>query len=274
MKQLLFFLLLFSRFYLPAQQDAWVFFKDKPQAKTFLENPTSMLSQHALERRRNQSIAITLSDVPLDNTYYQYLKSEKGIVLLAKSKWLNAVHVRGTEDAIAGLQTNFSFINRIEFADKTLNKKPFSGQVKPTSTNQNKFGNMTLGFDYGNATEQITMIKANVLHAQDLTGSGIRIAIMDAGFPNVNTLNAFERLRRQEKLLGGYNFVERKEDFYTGHQHGTNVLSDIAGYVEGEFIGTAPDASFYLFITEDVANETPLEESLWVEAAEKADSLV
>jgi subtilisin family serine protease len=38
-------------------------------------------------------------------------------------------------------------------------------------------------------------------------------------------------------------------------------------------VGTAPDASYYLFITEDDTSENPVEESLWVEAAEKADSL-
>jgi hypothetical protein len=37
---------------------------------------------------------------------------------------------------------------------------------------------------------------------------------------------------------------------------------------EGKLVGTAPDAS-YLFITEDVRSENPVEESLWVEAAEK-----
>jgi hypothetical protein len=34
-------------------------------------------------------------------------------------------------------------------------------------------------------------------------------------------------------------------------------------------VGTAPDASYYLFITEDDTSENPVEESLWVEAAEK-----
>jgi hypothetical protein len=46
----------------------------------------------------------------------------------------------------------------------------------------------------------------------------------------------------------------------------------MGGYTEGKLVGTAPDASYYLFITEDVS-ENPVEESLWVEAAEKADSL-
>ena len=47
----------------------------------------------------------------------------------------------------------------------------------------------------------------------------------------------------------------------------------MAGYVEGSYVGTAPDASYYLFRTENAPDENPVEESLWVEAAERADSL-
>jgi hypothetical protein len=60
---------------------------------------------------------------------------------------------------------------------------------------------------------------------------------------------------------------------YTADSHGTLVLSTMGGYKENSLVGTAPDASYYLFITEDVASENPVEESLWVEAAERADSL-
>ena len=48
---------------------------------------------------------------------------------------------------------------------------------------------------------------------------------------------------------------------------------EIAGYIENEFYGTAIDAEFYLFRTEDVSSENPIEESYWVEAMERADSL-
>jgi subtilisin family serine protease len=71
--------------------------------------------------------------------------------------------------------------------------------------------------------------------------------------------------------LGGYNYVE--PNVYTADSHGTLVLSTMGGYKENSLVGTAPDASYYLFITEDVASENPVEESLWVEAAERADSL-
>ncbi len=108
---------------------------------------------------------------------------------------------------------------------------------------------------------------------EGLTGDNQIIAIIDAGFPNVNTLDAFQRIRDNNQILGGYNFADRNTDFYTRSSHGTHVLSSIAGYLEDEYVGTAPDAKFYLFISEISESETVLEESLWVEAAERADSL-
>ncbi|MDP5093267.1 MAG: S8 family serine peptidase, partial [Polaribacter sp.] len=92
-------------------------------------------------------------------------------------------------------------------------------------------------------------------------------------FPNVNTLPAFQRIRDNNQILGGYNFADRNLNFYTRDSHGTHVLSTIAGFIENQFVGTAPDAKFYLFISEIEETETVLEETLWVEAAEKADSL-
>ena len=75
------------------------------------------------------------------------------------------------------------------------------------------------------------------------------------------------------QILGGYDFVNRNDNFYTGDDHGTKVLSTMGGYKENALIGTAPDASYYLFITEYDPTENPVEESYWVEAAEKADAL-
>lgn len=51
------------------------------------------------------------------------------------------------------------------------------------------------------------------------------------------------------------------------------VLSCMGGNVQGSLIETAPDASFYLFRTEDVSSEYLIEEDNWAAAAEYADSL-
>ena len=119
------------------------------------------------------------------------------------------------------------------------------------------------------------MFNGDKLHVAGFTGTGITIAVLDAGFPNVNIMSSFERLRNAGNLLDDYDFVNRDDDVYTNtvSNHGTLVLSDMAAYVENQFVGAAPDASYYLFITEDGDSEDPVEESYWVEAAERADSL-
>ncbi len=73
--------------------------------------------------------------------------------------------------------------------------------------------------------------------------------------------------------LGGYNYVAQNTDVFSANSHGTMTLSCMVGYVNGQLVGTAPDAQYYLFITEDVSSENPVEESYWVEAAEAADRL-
>ncbi|WP_343330068.1 S8 family serine peptidase [Polaribacter staleyi] len=273
MKKLLLFLFFTTFFQLTAQEDVWVFLKDKPNQTTYLENPLTMLTQRALDRRNRLNIPLDVKDVPVDENYYTQLKNDVNITVLAKSKWLNAIHVQGNVVALNNLMSAYSFIDHLEFANKSLNLNPKLKGKAITPNHYNKFNKTLSDVVYGAADNQIKMLHGDFLHAQGLTGEGQIIAIIDAGFPNVNTLDAFKRIRDNNQILGGYDFVERSEEFYAGDSHGTHVLSTIGGYLENQFVGTAPDASFYLFRTENAPIEVPLEESLWVEAAERADSL-
>lgn len=271
MKKILFFVFLLSlQVSFAQEEDAWVFFKDKPNAQHFLSNPLEMLSQRAIDRRNKQNISFDEKDVPIHNTYYNQIKSVNGIAVLAKSKWLNALHIKGSLNDINSLKQQYFFISKIEFANKSLNNKAVEINYDKS---ESKFREAFTEFNYGEAYNQINMLNGDFIHKKGFTGEGIIIALMDAGYPNVNTLPGFKRLRDNNRILGGYDFVSRDDNFYKGYRHGTLVLSAIAGYKDGIFVGTAPDASFYLFITENATYETPLEESLWVEAAEKADSL-
>jgi hypothetical protein len=63
-----------------------------------------MLSKRALERRANQNIAIDLKRFHYSGLY----KSDKiysGITVMAKSKWMNALHIRGNQ--------GYKFVKRI-----------------------------------------------------------------------------------------------------------------------------------------------------------------
>lgn len=272
MKKLCIFLLVFTSATVFSQvQDAWVYFNAKPNAQLYIDSPLIMLSQSALDRRTTQKIVIDSKDIPIEKSYVNQVKTVSGISVMAKSKWLNSIHVRGTQAVINSLKT-FSFVDKIDFADKSLNIAGKIAKVKKIRTSD-KSNKTKIDYAYGTSANQIQMLNGQQLHQQNYTGSGKIIAVLDAGFPGVNTVQPFQRLRDNKKILGGYNFVLRNPDFYTGVSHGTSVLSTMGGYKEGSLVGTAPDASYYLFVTEDDTSENPVEESLWVEAAEKADSL-
>ncbi|MBP0903618.1 S8 family serine peptidase [Mariniflexile gromovii] len=269
-KCLLLLVVLCTQFMLLAQEDAWVYLKDKQNVETSLANPTTILSQKAVDRKNRHHVVIDARDVPVNESYITQLKNATGITVMAKSKWFNAVHVRGTETDIKNLTSTFSFVDHIEFANRSLNTSKKSQEKVPS-----KITNTLTNFNYGNAANQIEMIKGEQLHLANYTGTGMTVAVIDAGFTNVNNMAGFQRLRSSNNILGTYDFVGRDSDVYTNttSNHGTLVLSTMAGYIENQFVGTAPDASYYLFITEDALSENPVEESYWVEAAERADSL-
>ncbi|MFI1771408.1 S8 family serine peptidase [Thalassobellus citreus] len=272
MKRILLFLFFICyQLNLFAQQDAWVYLTDKQDVATSIANPISILTQKAIDRKVVHGVVIDARDVPVNESYITQLKNATGITVLAKSKWFNAVHVRGSESDINAL-TSLNFVSSIDFADKNLNT---SKQVKLKK--ESKFQETFTVFNYGNAdvANQIKMFNGDQLHLLDYTGTGMTVAVLDAGFPNVNTMTSFTRLRDAGHILGNYDFVNREVDVYasTKDNHGTLVLSTMAGYIENQYVGTAPDASYYLFITEDAPNENPVEESYWVEALERSDSL-
>ena len=264
MRKILLTVLLVLSLSAAAQQDAWVYFNSKPDAGFYLANPLEMLSQRALDRRTSQNIPLDALDVPVHQPYFDAVENAAGITVMAKSKWLNAVHVRGSHQEIAALGS-LPFVQTVDFANDALD----AGRSAPGLKNMEGL----VDFPYGNSANQIQMLNGHLLHQQDYTGQGKIIAVLDAGFPGVDVAAPFARLRDNNLILGGYNFVDRTTDFYTRSSHGTIVLSSMGGYVEGQLVGTAPDAGYYLFISEDTNSENPVEESLWVEAAEHADSL-
>ncbi|MCP2026116.1 hypothetical protein L1276_001256 [Flavobacterium sp. HSC-32F16] len=264
-------LLLFLSFAVFAQEDAWVYFNAKPNSQAFFSNPLTELSQRALDRRTNQNIPLDVTDAPLEASYVNQITISTGIIVMAQSKWLNALHIQGTQANINALK-GLSFVSKVDFADKTLNTTGKKVSETKTTKNLNKL-EAAVDYSYGNSANQIQMLNGQVLHQQNFTGQGKIIAVLDGGFPGVNTAQPFENLRNNNRILGGYDYTSRNPNFYTGSDHGTKVLSTMGGYKENFLVGTAPNASYYLFITEINAFENPVEESLWVEAAEKADAL-
>ncbi len=123
---------------------------------------------------------------------------------------------------------------------------------------------------YGAAYHQINMLNADLLHQMGYRGNGIIISMMDNGFYNVPDIRAFDSVRN--RIIATYDFVNHEEDVYNDGSHGENTFSCIAANIPDGYLGTAPDANFYLLTTEDNSAEWIMEEYNWVAGAEFADS--
>jgi serine protease AprX len=268
-KLLLVFTILFIQQSFAQTQEAWVFFADKENVAESIANPNLILTQEAIDRKNLQGTTIDERDVPVNENYITQIKNSSGITVRSKSKWMNCVHVIGTQSNIEAL-LDLSFVTDVEYADKSLN-------LFPGAPLENKFAleesSQRINYNYGAAANQIEMLSGDYLHELDYTGEGMIVAVLDAGFPSIDTNPGFQKMRDENRILGTYDFEARTENVDGFSAHGFNTSSDIGGFLQDEFVGTAPQASFYFFVTEYAPSETPVEEAWWVEALERSDSL-
>ena len=262
--------ILFSYFKSYAQNELknsyWIQLKDKTGTQYQISHPEDFLSQRAIDRRIKQHIAIDETDLPVSAVYLDTL-IKSGLEVVHTSKWLNGVTVRTADTALIQQIDSLPFVISVQLTK--------SANILKSSANkfEEEYDNKYNPADYGGALDQLTLMNGQYFHSQGVRGKGIQIAVLDAGFWSADTIAAFDSLRIANHLLGIRDFVDSASDFYKQHTHGTSVLSCMAGNLPGKIIGTAPDASFYLFRTEDAATEYPIEEDNWVAAAELADSV-
>lgn len=244
----------------------WVQFKDKNGTQFQVNHPEAFLSQRAIDRRKRQHIAIDETDLPVSSLYLDSLRS-MGFIVLHNSKWLNGATILVADSIPSSSLSNLSFVSSFQFTKPFLTNK--SAHLK---FNEPEITDIPLA-DYGNASNQLIQLNGQYLHNLGFRGKGIQIAVLDAGFFHSDRITAFDSLRNSNRILGLRDFVDPKADFYEQNYHGMSVLSCMGGNLPGQFIGTAPDASYYLFRTEDTASEYLIEEDNWVAGAELADSL-
>ncbi|UKB85575.1 S8 family peptidase [Chryseobacterium sp. MEBOG06] len=270
MKKLLLFCLLTGYLHVAAQTElVFVYFTDKPNKAAFYANPLTELSQKSLSRRTTLGIPLNDQDAPIEQSYIQNLQN-LGFTVVDYSKWLNGAAVNVTTAQKTILQ-GLSFVLSVEsFAkNSSVLVKSAPGKWKDDSS----INKVLTSFNYGSGAAQIDQVNLRPLHVAGYTGTGISIAVIDAGFPTVNTGSAFSRLWNGNHIKDAYDFVTKTGDIYNTSlsTHGSAILGAIGGYLEDTFVGSAPDADFYLYRSENAAVEVPEEELYWIEAAEEAD---
>ncbi|WP_075601798.1 S8 family serine peptidase [Saccharicrinis aurantiacus] len=248
-------------------QKYFVSFTDKNSNDYSLSAPQEFLSPEALERRTNQNIELVENDLPVTSSYLTIIQS-KSVKVLHTSKWLNGAIIESSNaEAIDEIKA-LSFVSKVDLIWKPQLTNTIQKNNEPLKNATPSAVNVT----YGNSWTQTAMVKGQYVH-QNYNGEGINIAVLDAGFKDVNSLPSFVHLWENNQILDAYDFVNPTGNIFQEHQHGMQVLSIIGGYVENEFKGSAIKSNFFLYRTEDAATEYPVEEYYWVCAAEKADSI-
>ncbi len=275
--RLLFVLLLFSTS-LCAQQVYWVQF-DRKDDVFAVSAPQQFLSARSILRKQKLGIPITDTDLPVSNNYLQQLLQKK-MVLLSKSKWLNAVTVVAPGKNYLDTLKQFPFVTDVKYLGEHQQIRTSSKHyldinemlkvLEQKSDLRKKQSDSNL---YGKTYRQVSMLNTQHLHELGYRGEGVAIAVIDAGFNNADTIAVFKHLRETNRLKHTFDFVQRNRGVFEDDDHGTAVLSCMAGYVPHEFVGTAPMADYYLLRSEDAYSEMPVEETYWIEAIEYADSI-
>ena len=251
-------------------QKFWIGFNHKNNTPFSLNEPLQFLSQRALDRRAAQSISLDTKDLPVDPNYVAQVAAT-GATILHSSRWFNGVSIELQDSSDIDLVTALPFVTGTAPVNR-LSAKPKTTERKFGELSFEKANSATQSVDYGTGYNQIDMLNGVPLHEQGFMGQGMLIAVLDAGFSNALALNVFDSLHNDGRVIATKDFVEGDLDVYSHHPHGTQVLSTMASYWEGEFVGTAPLASYILLRSEEGGSETIVEEDNWVAAAEFADS--
>lgn len=249
----------------------WIQFTDKNNTPYSLSSPSDFLSSRAIQRRQAQGISYSANDLPVDPAYVAAIEN-LGVQVLTRSKWFNAVSIFTTDPgALAQIQA----LSFVQATQKVIQLKTFheEGISLYREIDFNKSAAPLSFYNYGAGTNQIEMLNGQVLHNDGFTGEGKVIAVLDAGFLNVDTLPIFQNLWDHKQILGVRDFVTGDSTVFEDYSHGMSVLSLMGGYLPGQLIGTAPGASYWLLRSEDVSSEYMIEEDNWVVAAEFADSV-
>ncbi len=263
-----FFILLFLTDAASATQFAYqVNFTDKNGTLTFSDSLT-FLSSRSMARRNNLGIVLDSTDLPVTRQYVDSVLHLTGGKFHSVSRWFNFCVILVNDSTQIHALTGKTFISSVKLVGY------YTGTLHKPARKTNPIESKTTAGSvfYGLTWPQTSIVNGNYLHDLGYKGQGKIIAVVDGGFTASNTHRGFDSMRTSGRLVDVHNFVRDSTWVYDYDNHGTEVLSTMAGYIPDTFVGSAPLASYALYVTED-AGEQPIELLNMVCGAERADSL-
>lgn len=247
-----------------------VVFADKKDCGYSTKHPEAFLSPKALARRARYGIKVDTYDLPLTPHYTEAVRNA-GTRIVTRSKWNNSIVAEAADTTVAATLRALPFVREVRLVWETPDSvSPYSAPAD-IAERRKLLTDLcdTLPDYYGLARAQTAQLAIDSLHAAGYRGQGMMIAVIDGGFYNADLIKGL----RHARILGTRNFVRPGKSVYEEQPHGTMVLSCMAADTPHWLVGTAPEAAYYLLVSEDGESEQLAEEDNWCAAVEYADSL-
>lgn len=228
-------------------------------------NPAQYFTAPAQLRRQRQHLpAADSTDFPVRPDYVQGLRNTVDSVT-SVSRWFNAVACWATPAQIAK-------VRRLPGVREVVARYHATPDLLPARHKAAVAADPLTAEDLQLAHLQTSALGGPALRQARLTGQGMRIAIFDVGFRGVDAHPAFQKLRAGHQITDTWDFIRQNPHVYAYGDHGTEVLSCLAGQLDDSTsLGLAPAAEFLLARTEREHSERYSEEEAWLAAVEWAD---
>lgn len=237
-----------------AQHHYWVIFTDKDNVAF---NPYTYFDARTIQKRINRGIPIVeFTDFPVRVDYIENIKSITGEIHTV-SRWVNGVSVSAGKKKL-------DQIARLAYVEKIIPIEMYSTSAGIP------FKSIISRCDEDLRKRQFESMGGVFFENLAIDGKGVRIAVFDNGFSDVDKSPVFEHLRNENRIIATWDFVKNREFVYSYRFHGTSVLTCIAGKLDDKKFGLATGAEFLLARTE-ISREVFSEEENWLAAMEWAD---
>ena len=234
----------------------WVLFKDRAGAAP---GTVSALAQAA--RSRAGLPVRQATDAWPAEAYCQGVEALAARPVRVRSRWLNGVSI----------EADAAFARR-------LARLPYVAEVRPVAATAQAATRPALA-DSLQLSRGLGQVGGAWLAQEGLTGKGVAIGLIDAGFADADEsaelrgLFAAGRVKAFRDFEAPANVAFFRPLGGKVDDHGTNVLTLVGGHSPGRRFGGAPEADYYLARTDNHAKEYRREEDYWLAAMEWMDSL-
>lgn len=216
------------------------------------------LDPHCRARRlkEGRALAADSNDLPPSPKIMAALGKIPGLKVRTIAKSIKSISIAIPPDQMQRLQS----ISGIKTVRAVAARTPEEFIFHPADSPPNDVS------PWGYSRPQLNQINVIPLQQAGYHGEGTIIGVLDTGF------RLTHRCLQSLDLIASHDFTP-DDDLALNANHGTAILSEIAGYDPGYYLGGAYRASFLLAKTELINVEIPVEEDYYVAGLEWCESL-